>query len=157
MKQPAGPVVVVLNEQDSLPIDTTRWQCLASASLRSSGINEGELNLIFVDEIAMAELNNKHLGKNYATDVLSFPIDGFDGDDLTESLIGDVVVCPAQAAAQAHEHQGQNAHNGSLEDELALLIVHGVLHVLGHDHYDKSTTDRMQSREQSLLRTHHRR
>lgn len=162
MKQSLSPVVVVLNEQDSLPIDTQRWQCLASSSLRSSGVNQGELNLIFVDEAAMTKLNNEHLGNDYATDVLSFPIDGIADDKLAESvvgdvpLIGDVVVCPSRAAAQAFDHKGQRGHNGSLEDELALLIVHGILHVLGHDHYDKSTTECMQSWEQALLRSHHR-
>ena len=116
----------------------------------------GELNLIFVDESAMTRLNHQHMGNSYATDVLSFPLDGSDDVEIGESLIGDVVVCPARAAAQASDHEGQGDHDGSLEDELALLIVHGLLHVLGHDHYDTATTSRMQSCEQALLRQHHR-
>ncbi|MDE0607764.1 MAG: rRNA maturation RNase YbeY [Acidimicrobiaceae bacterium] len=161
MNDAAGPVVVVLDEQRDVEIDTECWHRLASGALVSSGVMSGELNLIFVDEAAMTRLNRRHMGKRYATDVLSFPLDGSPSvDSITpefgETLIGDVVVCPARAAAQARDHEGQRGHDGSLEDELALLIVHGVLHVLGHDHYDTATTDRMQSCEQALLRQHHR-
>lgn len=156
MSDSDGPVVVVLNEQDAVEIDTGRWQRLAAGSLETSGVTRGELNLIFVDESAMTELNAQHLGENCATDVLSFPLDGPDAAQWGQSLIGDVVVCPARAAAQAGDHEGQAGHDGSLDDELALLIVHGVLHVLGHDHYDNPTTTRMQSCEQALLRRHHR-
>ena len=157
MNDSAGPVVVVLNEQDTIEIDMARWQRLAARSLETSGVTNGELNLIFVDETAMTELNAQHLGENYATDVLSFPLDGSAAALWGRPLIGDVVVCPARAAAQASDHEGQAGHDGSLDDELALLIVHGVLHVLGHDHYDTPTTTRMQSCEQALLRQHHRR
>lgn len=156
MNDAASPVVVVLDEQSGIEIDTDRWQRLASGALKSSGVVNGELNLIFVDESAMTQLNHQHMGHHQATDVLSFPIDGSGDVDLGESLIGDVVVCPARAAAQASDHEGQSGHDGSLEDELALLIVHGVLHVLGHDHYDTTTTNRMQSCEQALLSQHHR-
>lgn len=157
MNDSAGPVVVVLNEQDAIEIDMGRWQRLAARSLTTSGVTNGELNLIFVGEGAMTELNAQHMGKDYATDVLSFPLDGSDAAEWGQSLIGDVVVCPARAAAQAADHEGLPGHDGSVDDELALLIVHGVLHVLGHDHYDTPTTTRMQSCEQALLRQHHRR
>ena len=161
MNDAASPVVVVLDEQSGIEIDTERWQRLASGALVSSGVVSGELNLIFVDEAAMTRLNHQYMGKSYATDVLSFPLDGSatvesSTAEYGESLIGDVVVCPARAAAQARDHEGHRDHDGSLEDELALLIVHGVLHVLGHDHYDTATTNRMQSCEQALLRRHHR-
>jgi probable rRNA maturation factor len=67
-------------------------------------------------------------------------------------LLGDVVVCPAVAARQAPQHAG------SYEDELALLVVHGVLHVLGMDHADPAEEATMQARERELLdRYHHKR
>lgn len=157
MTATAGPVVVVLNEQDAIDVDLSRWQRLAARSLETSGAVDGELNLIFVGEAEMAELNARHMGKDYATDVLAFPLDGLDQAPWGQSLIGDVVVCPARAAAQAADHEGQAGHDGSLEDELALLIVHGVLHLLGYDHHDTSTTTQMKSCEQALLSQHHRR
>ena len=64
-------------------------------------------------------------------------------------LLGDVVVCPAVAADQAA------AHAGTLDDELALLVVHGVLHVLGHDHAEPGETAVMRARELDLLQRHH--
>ena len=91
MNDSAGPVVVVLNEHSGIEIDMGRWQRLAAQSLESSGVMNGELNLIFVDESAMTKLNAQHMGKNYATDVLSFPLDGSDVAELGESLIGDVL------------------------------------------------------------------
>ncbi len=64
-------------------------------------------------------------------------------------LLGDVVVCPAIAARQAP------AHAGSYDDEIALLVVHGVLHVLGMDHAEPADEAAMQARERELLDRHH--
>jgi probable rRNA maturation factor len=64
-------------------------------------------------------------------------------------LLGDVVVCPAVAAAQAP------GHAGTVDDELALLVVHGILHILGHDHAEPGETVRMLARERELLETFH--
>ena len=85
------------------------------------------------------------------TDVLSFPLDAAASASTSDVpvLLGDVVVCPAVAAEQARQHAG------TLDDELALLVVHGVLHVLGHDHADADQTARMQQRERALLERHH--
>jgi probable rRNA maturation factor len=156
------PVVVGVDEQTDVSIDLGRWQDLAQRSLRSCGVESGELNLLFVDEATMTDLNREHMGENRPTDVLSFPLDGAacasHGDLLVgETLIGDIVVCPAYAARQAVEHKGRDGHDGSAADELALLIVHGVLHVLGHDHADAEEATVMQQREQDLLDAHHRR
>ena len=155
------PVVVGVDEQSDVAIDLDRWQTLAGRSLQSSGVETGELNLLFVDEPTMHELNRTHMGEDRPTDVLSFPLDaaGEEGDpaaDVGEVLIGDIVVCPVYAARQAAEHAGQRGHDGSLDDELALLIVHGVLHIVGHDHAESDEMTRMQACEQELLVAHHR-
>jgi probable rRNA maturation factor len=146
----AAPVVVVgADEQDDVPIDLARWTALAEAALREEG-RAGELTLTFVDRAEIAALNLEHRGHSGPTDVLSFPLDT-DGEVErgVPVLLGDVVVCPAVAAAQAGEHAG------TLEDELALLVVHGVLHVLGHDHADDDERAVMQRRERELLERHH--
>ena len=153
-----GPVVVAVDEQVDITIDLPRWQRLATCALRSSGIRQGELNLLFVDESAMTDLNRKHMGEDRPTDVLSFPLDGTDAPDrFGEVLIGDIVVCPVYAERQAPAHAGEHGHDGSTADELALLIVHGVLHVLGHDHDEAADGAVMQQRERQLLDAHHRR
>jgi probable rRNA maturation factor len=159
MSEPAAdghPVVVVVDEQDDVPVDPLRWQQLAVDSLETSGVSEGELNLLFVDEAVMTELNREHMDEVGPTDVLSFPLDGLDDNPVGVRLIGDIVVCPVYAAQHAPDHQGERGHDGSLEDELALLVVHGVLHILGHDHSESDETMLMQAQELALLDAHYR-
>ncbi len=136
-------LVTVRDEQADEPVDADRWARLAAGVLEAEGTTAGELNLLFVDEAAMAELNQAHLGHEGPTDVLSFPIDGPGSDP--DALVGDVVVCPAVARRNAPTHAG------TYEDELALLVVHGVLHVLGHDHEEPDGEAAMQARERALL------
>jgi probable rRNA maturation factor len=161
--------VFAADEQDAVPLDLDRWARLAEGVLISEGVRgNAELSLLFIDRTDMAELNHEYLGKDGPTDVLSFPIDAGEidvdagpgpekrGPDRPNPdpadrplLLGDVVVCPAVAADQA------TSHAGTLDDELALLVVHGVLHVLGHDHSGPSETERMRSRERELLEQLH--
>lgn len=146
-----APVVVGYDEQEAQPVDLDRWVALATAALVAEGVRTGELTLAFVDEEDMAELNAEHMGETYATDVLSFPLDAdlASGPHDAPLLLGDVVICPAVAAAQAA------GHAGCVDDELALLVVHGVLHVLGHDHAHPAETARMRARERALLEAFH--
>jgi probable rRNA maturation factor len=108
----------------------------------------GELTLSFVDSEDIAELNLEHMGKPEPTDVLSFPMDDEPVVGVP-TLLGDVVISPAVAAGQFSEHAG------TLDDELALLVVHGILHVLGHDHAEPDETALMRARELDLLERFH--
>lgn len=150
MSDPPSPTVVVSDEQDAVALDGPRWADLARAVLAAEG-RSGELTLTFVDTAEIAELNREHMGLDEPTDVLSFPLDADDAEALpgVPVLLGDVVVCPAVAAANAP------AHAGTLDDELALLVVHGVLHVLGHDHAASDDTARMRDRELDHLTALH--
>ncbi len=125
--------VAVANRSAEADIDLERWSGVAGDTLAGEGITTGELGLTFIDSDEMADLNHAHMDKTGPTDVLAFPLDGADFFDLPSNdvpvSLGDVVVCPSVARAQAPEHCG------SVEAELALLVIHGVLHVLGHDHY----------------------
>ncbi|HWM18063.1 MAG TPA: rRNA maturation RNase YbeY [Ilumatobacteraceae bacterium] len=144
-----SPIVVCADEQDDVDIDAARWGALAEAVLRAEGVS-GELTLTFVDPAEIAALNAEHMGVEGPTDVLSFPLDAAsDHLDGTPVLLGDVVVCPAIAAAAAPDH------GGSVDDELALLVVHGILHVLGHDHAEPVETAAMRERERVLLSENH--
>lgn len=163
------PEVFCSDEQVEVPVDLARWQRLAEGVLAAEGVRGGtELSIIFVAETDIAELNESFLGKTGPTDVLSFPIDageldftpvvhgatrGPDRAPLDPSdvplLLGDVVICPKVAAEQAPTHAG------NLDDELALLVVHGILHVLGHDHAEPEETLVMRRRELELLEQLH--
>jgi probable rRNA maturation factor len=158
-----------VDEQGDVALDLARWRALALAVLAEEGVRgDAQLGLTFVGERAMAELNAAHMGHDGPTDVLAFPMDVVDTTrtpgpathsrtpqpsrpDETDHplLLGDVVVCPSVARAQAPEHAG------SVDDEIALLVVHGVLHVLGHDHDASDRAARMHARERALLEAHH--
>jgi probable rRNA maturation factor len=160
--------IFVADEQAEVPVDTLRWVRLARMVLEAERDDKKmwgdcELSMIFIDETSMADLNERFLGREGPTDVLAFPMD----DEVVESgrqpdqggrgpgapaepgdaptLIGDVVICPGVAKKQAPEH------GASLDEELALLVVHGVLHLLGFDHEEDDEAEAMEQREQELL------
>lgn len=140
-------------------VDLDRWTDLARSVLAGMAIHRPvEMGLRFVDRAEMAQLNEQYMGQVGPTDVLSFPVDGDpraddgspSGTSADEpSVLGDVVVCPAVAAAGAAERSVR------VDDELALLIVHGILHLLGWDHATPDETTAMQAEERRLLGEHH--
>ncbi|MFN0092786.1 MAG: rRNA maturation RNase YbeY [Acidimicrobiales bacterium] len=141
--------MVVASDRSNLAgLEPQRWAGVAEQVLAAEGVSgPGELSLTFVAEAEMAELNGAHMGEDGPTDVLSFPLDA-EPDPAEPSaprLLGDVVVCPAVAARQAAER------GAPLAEELALLVVHGVLHVLGWDHADAEEAQAMRARESSHL------
>jgi len=106
-----------------------------------------ELALTFVDEATIAELNRTWLDGDGPTDVLAFPIDDEDDGTPGPRMLGDVIVCPAVAERYA------TANDRAPHDEIALLVVHGILHVLGHDHLDDDEAQRMRDHEHRHLTT----
>jgi probable rRNA maturation factor len=168
--------VFVANEQAEAEVDEERLAQLATLAMEAENVAEGELSILLVDRDVMAELNERyHAGERVPTDVLAFPIDGpvpptgppvgpgspgsygasravddldVDDEDLDDDqpwLLGDVVLCPSYAAVQAAE-AGQ-----SLEAELELLVVHGILHLCGLDHADSEEERAMTARTDELL------
>jgi probable rRNA maturation factor len=158
-------VVFGADEQSAVPVELETFTRLAEGVLLEQGVRGAcELALYFVDEPTIADLNERFLAGTGPTDVLAFPID----DDFAEAgrvpdasssgpdrppielaevpvLLGDVLVCPVVAERNATEH------GRALRDELALLVVHGTLHVLGMDHAEAEETAVMQARERELL------
>ena len=139
------PVVVALDEQATQSISLSPWADLARSVLVAEGIGDGaELNLTFIDIDEMTALNIEHMDGTGPTDVLSFPLD--DSDDVVfhdqTRLLGDVVICPAVVAKQAPDNP---------EAEMALMVVHGVLHILGMDHQEPGEEAEMKAAEQRHL------
>ena len=169
--RPGNPVAVEVfaaDEQNDHPVEALRWARLAEAVLEEEGLSgDAELSVLFVDEMSIAELNSRFLGKDGPTDVLAFPIDeepvesgrspdsGGTGPGLPSEpedapvLLGDIVICPAVAFRNAAEHAG------TFEDEIALLIVHGLLHLMGMDHDEDDEAEEMEAKERELLARHH--
>lgn len=125
-------------------IDTRLLRSRARRVLSSLGHGRSELSLTLTDDEGIAELNRTYRGKRGPTDVLSFSL--FEGDhaDHRGSLLGDVVIGLPQAARQARA-----AHRG-IDRELALLTIHGVLHLLGHDHERDGEARAMRAEERRL-------
>jgi probable rRNA maturation factor len=122
------------------------------AALAGEGVTGSViLTLTLVDDEQMREINARHRGIDRPTDVLSFPLtDGTDAFALPPGApreLGDVVVSYPRAAAQAREY------GHSVERELAYLVVHGVLHILGHDHEVPAEQAVMRAREEAALET----
>lgn len=99
----------------------------------------GQINIALVDEKTSRQLNNNYAGHDYPTDVLSFNYD--DGEEL-----GDIAICLPIAQRQAAEAGNR------LEDELVLLCVHGVMHVLGLDHQDKTSQARFAHTQNAIVK-----
>ncbi len=130
---------VFLADEQTHPVAGDRLLRLASFVLADQHVPDAmEVSLLFVDSGAIAELNAHHMGKQGPTDVLAFPID-LPGETRAgePAILGDVVLCPEVAAAQAREHAV------TPDAEMELLVVHGLLHLLGHDHSEPSERARM--------------
>jgi probable rRNA maturation factor len=101
------------------PLPKWKVERLCALALASAGIDDGHLAVEFVDAVRMAALNGEHRGKDGATDVLSFPVDGADpgapGEGVPREL-GDIVICPEHTV------------------DVGEAIVHGALHLVGMDH-----------------------
>jgi len=159
--------VFCADEQRDRPVEINRWSTLARSVLTERGVKgAAEVSLLFVDEASIAALNERFMGHSGPTDVLAFPVEddplpagrspdmggtgpGADVADDPLMLLGDVVVCPAVAARNAVDHES------TYEDEMALLVVHGLLHLLGMDHQVDAEAERMEALERSLLARFH--
>lgn len=142
--------IEVLNES-GLDLDLTALAALSRFVLVRMRVHPlAELCLKAVDEDTMAELNQQWMEKEGPTDVLAFPMDELRPgrrDDPTDDpgLLGDVVLCPEVASAQA------KVAGHTTEEELHLLCTHGMLHLLGYDHFDADSEREMFAEQRRLL------
>ncbi len=170
----AADGVLIADRQNDVQLDPARYRALVRQVLEAEGVPPGtETAVTFVGRDEMAELNESHMGHAGPTDVLAFPLDlapdpqapnGSSagaresgalvaGSDVTSpALAGDIVVCPAVAAANAAAgRRSRPGHDGSVTAEIDLLVVHGVLHLLGMDHTEPAETAAMRAREAEHL------
>lgn len=125
-------------------VPTTRsFEHWVRAALRGRERGRKQVNIVLFDESSARAMNRRYRGKNYATNVLSWPYEPAAHEKT--GLLGDLVICPAVVAREAAE-QGK-----ALRDHYAHLTVHGVLHLLGYDHETPAEADRMESLERRIL------
>lgn len=134
--------------------DRRRIRAVCEAALRGEGVSGPVvLTVTLVDDEEIRQINQQHRGIDKATDVLSFPL--LEADDEADQQfllppdvpreLGDVIVSYPRAVEQAEEY------GHSVERELAYLIVHGVLHIMGHDHEELDEQAVMREREEAAL------
>ncbi|MCW2756262.1 MAG: hypothetical protein JWO46_8 [Nocardioidaceae bacterium] len=141
--------VEVLNESEH-DLDVARLSTLSRFVMDRMRVHPlAELCISAVDEDTIAELNAKWMDKEGPTDVLAFPMDelrpGQVSEEPEEGVLGDLVLCPAVA-----HHQAVEAGH-STTDELDLLTVHGILHLLGYDHAEPDEKAEMFGLQGTLL------
>jgi len=138
--------VYVATEGVRVPVARARVVALAEGVLRREKVRNALLSVAFVTDRNIAALNREHLGHSGPTDVISF---GFARVEPRGAVVGDVYIAPGVARRNAL------AHGRGVREELLRLVVHGVLHVLGHDHPEDESRyeSRMWKRQERLLRT----
>lgn len=144
---------VVIHDEMNEPPPTKPVRDLAERVLTAEQLpSDTEVSLHFIETARMAELNEAHLGKQGPTDVLSFPLEDLTPGSVPESSpdgpplhLGDVFICPSVVAENAV------SFGVGFDDEIALMTVHGILHLLGYDHVDDEDAELMEGRERDIL------
>jgi len=132
------PPLIAIDDRQTDAVDVEGLRALARACLVGEGFVDAELSISFVTEDEIARLHRRYLQQDGPTDVLSFPLDDEAGEDGLR-LLGDVVIAPAVAAQNNPDDPGS---------ELRLLLVHGILHLLGHDHMEQADRATMWARQE---------
>ena len=132
------PPLIAIDDRQTDAVDIEGLRALARECLVGEGVVDAELSISFVTEDEIADLHRRYLQQDGPTDVLSFPLDDEVGEDGLR-MLGDVVIAPAVAARNNPDDPGS---------ELRLLLVHGILHLLGHDHMEQADRATMWARQE---------
>ena len=138
--------VLIKNRQARIWSDLRVIRRMARSILDDLGLSDPEISILLLDDAQITELNRRFRSRNYPTDVLSFPMAGGPYPAINPHLLGDVVISVETALRQARER------DCSLHTEIAGLLIHGILHLIGYDH-ERSAAQRMKMRrlEKKLL------
>ncbi len=129
--------------QELVPVDRVKLREIVRTVLSGEGKMESEISLVFVDNPTIHRLNRRYLKHDEPTDVLTFPLSDPGSKKLVGELVIGVEVARAEAANRGHDVQA----------ELALYVIHGLLHLCGYDDRSRSTTKTIREREGYYLRT----
>ena len=127
--------------QEIVPIDRGRMREIARAVLEGEGVREYEISLAFVDNPTIHRLNKQYLQHDEPTDVLTFPYSAGNAKKLEGELVLGVEIAKAQGEERGHDVQA----------ELALYVIHGLLHLCGFDDKSSDAEKKMRAREKHYL------
>ncbi|MCC5910345.1 MAG: rRNA maturation RNase YbeY [Clostridiaceae bacterium] len=141
--------LVIDNRQEIMSIEEDLIKILekvVAASLKEEGWDEDyEVSLSLVNNQEIQGLNRTYRGKDYATDVLSFPLVDDDTPIIEEKILGDIVISVEKAIEQAEEY------NHSFQREMAFLTAHSMFHLMGYDHMTEEDEIEMRKKEEAVL------
>ncbi|HUG08944.1 MAG TPA: rRNA maturation RNase YbeY [Acidimicrobiia bacterium] len=145
--------MIFLADEQTEQVGLDDLHSLAELVLREEGYpDDAEVTLLLVSEPEMASYNQKFLDRDGPTDVLAFPVEqllpGVVPEDDPQGpplMLGDVIIAPSYVRRQADDH------GVSFENEMALMVTHGILHLLGYDHVADDEAAKMEARERDLL------
>ena len=133
------PPLILFDDRQSLPVDVDDLRALARSVLLGEHAEGSELSVSFVTEDEIAGLHERYMLEDGPTDVLSFPLDDDGAGEDGVRVLGDVVIAPSMAAQNRPDDPAA---------ETRLLLVHGILHLLGHDHMDDADKAEMWTRQE---------
>jgi probable rRNA maturation factor len=133
--------ISIASPQEIVPLDRKRLREVVRVVLEGEKIDDAEISLAFVDNPTIHQLNRRYLQHDEPTDVLSFPLSEPSARRLMGELVIGVEVAVVQAAERGHDVQA----------ELALYVIHGLLHLCGHDDHDLDDAQQMRQRERHYL------
>jgi probable rRNA maturation factor len=153
-------VSIEVLEEAGVDVDVRRLARLSRFVMDRLRVHpQAELCIKLVDEGTIAELNGRWMEKEGPTDVLAFPMDelrpGLTDEEPEEGVLGDLVLCPQVAEKQATEAREKGQAGYSTTDEVDLLTVHGILHLLGYDHAEPEEHREMFGLQARLLAEWH--
>lgn len=132
--------VSIATPLETVPVDRGQMRQVARSVLEGEGVSDAIISLAFVDNPTIHTLNKRYLNHDEPTDVLSFPL-----SDGAEKLQGELVI----GAEVAQEQAEQRGH--AVDAELTLYVIHGLLHLCGHDDHDPKAAAAMRQRERHYL------
>ncbi len=141
MRDPMSRVSIAC-PQEAVAIDRGRMREVVRVVLEGEGVADAEISLAFVDNSTIHRLNQLYLQHDEPTDVLSFPLSVPNAKRLSGELVIGAEVALAQATARGHDVQA----------ELALYVIHGLLHLCGRDDHDDADASAMRERERHYLK-----
>ena len=138
--------IVVQNRQKRQRVRPEKAKKMAERILSDLECHESELSILLVDDDEMTQLNREYLSRDHPTNVLAFPMREGKDKHLHPALLGDVVISAETAEREAQQR------DVTLEEEMALLLVHGILHLLGYEHENTpEEAATMEAAEQKIL------
>ncbi len=121
-------MIDIINRQRRHRLNARHWREFTAEALNAVKLKSSDVSIVFVNDAAIRKLNKQFRGKDYPTDVLSFPHQAETFESKAQNALGEIVISVDRAAKQAKENRLD------LTNEIEQLILHGLLHLCGYDH-----------------------